>query len=450
ARRAVATLDAVMSAVLGWLEQQIPGESAAAAAAAADGAAASELFLVLLDLFGAVVLPTFRSRYTQFVMFYLCGRDAQYADVFLGTVVGKVGDPARGAAQDAVSGVTRVAAAAYLGSLVARARFLRAPIVRNVVGVLVQWASAYLDWQDEQQRAGGSSSHTEAPGGAKGPGGAMTSGGTVASGSAVARMARSRATSTAHGAGLVPSASQQQRQLQQPVDLERHAVFYAVTQAVLYMFCFRWRDLAEAAGGGPVVESELDNLRWCAELEGLQRVVFSRLNPLRAVAPAVAQQFASVASQTNFMFCYAVLQQNRRADPGGDAAAASSGGGARSGGGGGAAPGARGVPRGAADQMLRARLDSFFPFDPMALPVSRQFIDASYLEWHDVGEALSDADADADADVAATSPTGRRGPGLRIPVDEAGVIDQISAMSVSPAAPLSALPGRDFGSQLRR
>ncbi|KAJ2310232.1 DNA independent RNA polymerase I transcription factor [Coemansia sp. RSA 2705] len=375
AKRTVAKLDALLSTLLTWLERHCQPEPESNEMTEST----SRLFLVFLDLFDAVILPTFKSRYTQFVVFYLCAKSSEYADVFLGTMVGNVGEPVRGVAQDHVSSVAKVAAAAYLGSFVARAQFLSAPIVRSVVGVLIQWANTYLDWYDEQQ----------------------------AQRDADIDQQKQRT----YAQALSSTASPQ-------VEMERHIVFHAVTQSILYMFCFRWRDLAQTQDGGAVIESELDNLHWCTELEGLQRVVFSRLNPLRSCAPAVAQQFASVASQTNFMFCYAVLQQNRRSranssvdprdntqSPGGDPA-------------------------------LQTRLDSFFPFDPMALPVSRQFIDGIYLEWRDVGHESEDEDEDEDA--------GEQ----ELAEDEAGVVEQIVAMSISPVPPLSALPGRDFSSQL--
>ncbi|KAJ1894608.1 DNA independent RNA polymerase I transcription factor, partial [Coemansia sp. IMI 209127] len=252
AKKIVAKLDAVMSTLFAWLEKNFQIDVAAGEMPES----ASQLFLTFLDLFNAIVLPTFKSRYTQFLLFFLCSRDPQYADVFLGTMMGNVGDPLRTLSQENVSSVTKVAAASYLGSFVARAKFLTTKIVRSVVGVLVQWANAYLDWQEQMARDTASGQkqnvrplYSQVLGGASAPA--------------------------------------------QFTDFERHAVFYAVTQAILYMFCFRWRDLAEASGGGPLVESELDNLHWCHEVEGMQRIVFSKLNPLRACAPTVAQQFAS-------------------------------------------------------------------------------------------------------------------------------------------------------------
>ncbi|KAJ2523515.1 DNA independent RNA polymerase I transcription factor [Coemansia sp. RSA 1939] len=401
ARKAVVKLDAVMSTLFTWLEKNFQRDTTATDELPES---AFQLYLAFLDLFNVIVLPTFKSRYTQFLLFFLCSRDPQYADVFLGTMMGNVGEPIRTQAQDKVSSVTKVAAASYLGSFVARAKFLTPKIVRSVVGVLVQWANAYLDWQEQMLKD--------------------------------------------NAAGLDDQKQQQQQQKARPLysqvvggssgptqfsDFERHAVFYAVTQAILYMFCFRWRDLAEASGGGPLVETELDSLHWCHEVEGMQRVVFSKLNPLRACAPAVAQQFASVSSQTNFMFCYVMLQQNRRSNNAESSAAAAS-----------STTNGGGVPGGStsslmmtsSNHILRVDLDTFFPFDPMALPISRNFIDPIYFEWKDVGsESTEDEESDEEDNGEKDDETND---------NEAGVVDQMIAMSISPITPLSALPGGAF------
>ncbi|KAJ1902209.1 DNA independent RNA polymerase I transcription factor [Kickxella alabastrina] len=385
AKKTVAKLDAVMSTIFAWLEKhcQIDLETKEMPEST------SKMYLQFLDLFITIVLPTFKSRYTQFFLFYLCAQDPQYADLFLGTMMGNVGEPVRNAAQDRVSNVEKLAAASYLGSFVARAKFLPVRIVRNVIGVLVQWANAYLDWHEEQVQK-------------------QLLEGEDARG-------RLRGVNYSHALGGPASSVLYS-------DFERHTVFYAVTQAILYVYCFRWRDLAEASGGGPVVESELDSLRWCPEVEGLQRVVFSKLNPLRACSSSVAQQFALVASQTNFMFCYSLLQQNRRKPQDGDANGSSTKNTSNN------------------DQALRAELDTFFPFDPISLPISRQFIDSIYLVWQDVGASASDEE---DGDGSGDEAHGNRNED-EDDANEAGVVGQMVAMSISPVMPLSALPGQTF------
>ncbi|KAJ2857234.1 DNA independent RNA polymerase I transcription factor, partial [Coemansia erecta] len=401
-KRTVAKLDAIMSAVFSWLEKhcQIDLETNEMPEST------SQMFLQFLDLFNTVVLPTFRSRYTQFFLFYLCAKDPQYADVFLGTMMGNVGDPVRTNVQERVSNVEKLAAASYLGSFVARAKFLSKHIVRNVMGVMVQWANTYLDWQEQQQAKVPAKENVNS---------------------------RIRSMSYGQAFGDSVSGSNSASSLSLNTDFEKHTVFFAVTQAALYMFCFRWRDLVETPDGRPVVESELDDLRWCQEVEGIQRIVFSRLNPLRACSSAVAQQFAMVASQTKFMFCYSVLQQNRRKNQEGK---------------GNTGAGAGSVVA-SPEQVLRVELDTFFPFDPMALPVSRNFIDGIYLEWRDVGAANDSGDDDDAASDDSDRERGEKGNKNDDEDDEneAGVVGQMLAMSISPIIPLSALAGRTFDEQ---
>ncbi|KAI8320248.1 RNA polymerase I-specific transcription initiation factor RRN3 [Martensiomyces pterosporus] len=383
AKRTATKLDAMMNTIFAWLEKHCVIDLELGTMPEST----SQLFLLFLDLFDTIILPTFKSRYTQFFIFYLSAKDPQYADVFLGTMMGKVGDPVRDAATDTVSNVSKVAAASYLGSFVARANFLSPQIVRNVIGVLVQWANAYLDWHEQQVK-----NEEEAR---------------------KARSALFGAKSYAQALGSKLGVGRQLGALSAASDFERHAVFYAVTQAVLYAFCFRWRDLAEAVGGGPLVETELDSLRWCHEVEGIQRIVFSKLNPLRACASAVAQQFASVASQTNFMFCYAVLQQNKRSTTNQDGEGSESSGAV------------------SPELVLRRELDTFFPFDPLTLPISRQYIDGIYLEWKGIGQ---DDDDESDEE-GSESDDGED-------EDEEGVVEQMVAMSISPVPPIALFPGQ--------
>ncbi|KAJ2698031.1 DNA independent RNA polymerase I transcription factor [Coemansia sp. IMI 209128] len=381
AKRVAAKLDAIMSTLFTWLEQHSQPDELTLEMPESTG----ELFMVFLDLFSSVVLPTFKSRYTQFFVFYLSSKSPQFSDLFLGTMMGGIGDPIRSNAPGQATSLTKVAAASYLSSFVSRARFLPSNVVRSVMGVLVQWACTYIETQEQLQREAEEESKLRQP----------------------HPWAKTYAQAAASSKGGLRSSSNSSPSL--AADFERHAVFYAMTQAIIYTFCFRWRDMAEAPGGGAVVESELDNLRWCPEVEGIQRIVFSKLNPLRACSSTIASQFAQVASQTNFMFCFTVLQQNRRSandskEPGnGETPSHSS--------------------------LLRTELETFFPFDPMVLPISRQYIDDIYFLWQDIGEeASSDEEDDINSELG----------------DDVDVVDQMVAMSISPARPLSALHERIF------
>ena len=62
----------------------------------------------------------------------------------------------------------------------------------------------------------------------------------------------------------------------------QYSIFYAVSQAVFLIFCFRWRDLLEDhedvdefASAGALAK------KWMPELDVLHRAVNSDLNPLK-------------------------------------------------------------------------------------------------------------------------------------------------------------------------
>ncbi|KAJ1956013.1 DNA independent RNA polymerase I transcription factor, partial [Linderina pennispora] len=103
ARPIISKLDAMMNVLFAWLDRHIALDLQQGAMPES----ASRLFLLILDLFDTIILPTFKSRYTQFFVFFLCAKDPQYADVFLGTMMGKVGDPVRNLNTDRVSSVAK-------------------------------------------------------------------------------------------------------------------------------------------------------------------------------------------------------------------------------------------------------------------------------------------------------------------------------------------------------
>ena len=147
--------------------------------------------------------------------------------------------------------LTRAAAASYIGSFVSRATFVDREGARRVVGVLCEFLNAHLESVEQALRAGWATS------------------------------------------GVVDGTSFLTTQGQ-------HTVFYAVTQAVFLIFCFRWRDLVDEEDMG----DDDDQLRlyldsngmitgrarkpistnkgkWMPELGILKRVVVSVLNPLK-------------------------------------------------------------------------------------------------------------------------------------------------------------------------
>ena len=66
-------------------------------------------------------------------------------------------------------------------------------------------------------------------------------------------------------------------------DIEAHAVFYAVCQAVMYIMCFRHADML----------TDRKRHAKCQMLK-LDRIVASQLNPLKVVLPSVVKEFATI------------------------------------------------------------------------------------------------------------------------------------------------------------
>ena len=224
-------------------------------------------FQALLSIFDRIILRTFKSRYTQFLIFWYTSLDPQFADIFQGMLVdrallGGVDPHLYGGSTTTEDGdksttmnaymvtpeLTRAAAASYIGSFVSRATFVDREGARRVVGVLCEFLNAHLESVEQAMRAGWG----------------------------------------VDGASFLTTQGQ-------------HTVFYAVTQAVFLIFCFRWRDLVDdddmgddddeprlfldsngmIAGRTKKPISTTNKSKWMPELGTLKRVVVSVLNPLK-------------------------------------------------------------------------------------------------------------------------------------------------------------------------
>lgn len=240
-------------------------------------------FHSLLSIFDRTILRTFKSRYTQFLIFWYASLDPEFADVFQGMLVDRalmsstIGGPVS-VATNAADGdgdassinanahmmtpeLTRAAAASYIGSFVSRATFVDREGARRVVGVLCEYLRSHLDGVEADLRTG------------------------LGFGNGSISNASNSRTAAAIISAILASG--------------QHTVFYAVAQAVFLVFCFRWRDLV----GGDEDEDELDSDldldvgasrpapkagglsspkdKWMPELAVLKRVVTSVLNPLK-------------------------------------------------------------------------------------------------------------------------------------------------------------------------
>ncbi|MCJ8739011.1 hypothetical protein PDJAM_G00042450 [Pangasius djambal] len=104
------------------------------------------LYRDLVCVFDKLVLPTHASCHVQFCMFYLCSFRLGLAEAFLDHLWKVLQSPSQPA-------VLRQAAAAYMGSFLARAKFIPIATVRACLDLLVPWLHLYIDSQDSGSKA---------------------------------------------------------------------------------------------------------------------------------------------------------------------------------------------------------------------------------------------------------------------------------------------------------
>ena len=267
-----------------------------------------EALNILLSQFITILLPTHRSRHTQFLLFHFAQLSPTLIDTFVGTCVQITFDKIQPA-------IVRQAAAAYLASFVARGTHVPSNIVRDVFDFIgVELETLRSEYEPT----------------CKGP------------------------------------------------NLRRYSSFYSLVQALMYIFCFRWRDL-EYSSSEDFDEDEDppsygDEHQWKSGVkEMLSQNIFSKLNPLKVCSPAIVNEFARVANHLGIVYVFHLLETNKRIQLTQYAG-----------------PTAYGNSHGHVERetALSARkddshqhLDEYFPFDPYHLPLSRRWIEGDYREW---------------------------------------------------------------------
>ena len=102
----------------------------------------AEVFNTLLASFQRTVLNAYKSKFTQFVMFYACALDPEGCGVKFAMVLADM------FGGDANPPITRMSAVAYLASYLTRAKFLSAALVTSIIQSLVDWCYAYCKLRD--------------------------------------------------------------------------------------------------------------------------------------------------------------------------------------------------------------------------------------------------------------------------------------------------------------
>ncbi|KAJ3071686.1 hypothetical protein HDU98_004945 [Podochytrium sp. JEL0797] len=208
--------------------------------------AAHEFFTVLLQIFERTLLPTHQCKYVQFLYFHACSLSSRCTESFLVHLAQKTFDSTSPT-------IIRVAASAYLSSFVARAKFVETESVLYCLKMLNGWALKYMEANEAGVRVG-----------------MVLDGG------------------------------------------KTHACFYAAIQALLYVFCFRWREIvaaANGAGGGDGGAEVLEYGQLPVEMNGFQRLVQSRFQPLKVCTKSVVAEFARITHKLDMLYCYTHIQR---------------------------------------------------------------------------------------------------------------------------------------------
>ena len=320
-KKNVEKMDIILDLLFTYYSQLIPVASTDSRFGALD---------ILLSQFVNIILPTHRSRHTQFLVFHFSQLCPTFIDTFVGTCVKFAFDKVQHT-------IIRQAAAAYLASFVARGAHVPSNIVRDVF--------SFIGAELERLRT----AHEPT---CRGP------------------------------------------------DLRRYSTFYSLVQALLYIFCFRWRDLQyypednsedsefdDEDNDLPAIHPAGEGRGWRSGVKDtLTTNIFCKLNPLKICSPVIVTEFARVANHLGIVYVFHLLETNKRvrlSQFAGSTASRSS----------------WEYSHKERETALSARrdnesylqLDGFFPFDPYHLPISKRWISDDYREWRGV-PGLDDQD----------------------------------------------------------
>ncbi|KAJ5540205.1 hypothetical protein N7513_008537 [Penicillium frequentans] len=273
---------------------------------------------LLISHFRSIILPTYKSRHSQFLLFHFSQLSPELVELFATECMDIISSKSQ-------PGLMRQSAAAYLASYVARGAHISGDVVRDVFDLLLTHVdNLQADYEP----------------GCRGP------------------------------------------------DLRRYAPYYSTAQAVLYIFCFRWRDLTTAAIEGDTID-QIDELEPSQIIfppnvkEYLHKSIYSRLNPLKICSPGIVTQFARIANHFQLLYVYPLLETNKRLRVTSFRSLGNLG--------------QVGREIRASDH-LGHQLDAYFPFDPYHLPRSRRWLEGDYVEWRGVPGLDDDEDSDSEAD----------------------------------------------------
>lgn len=161
-------------------------------------------------------------------------------------------------------------------------------------------------------------------------------------------------------------------------DVRKYALYYAYFQGLLYIFCFRWRDLIDRELLPPSLDWDdpasfighqlpwMDGLR-----ERMKSNVYGKLNPLKCCSPAIVDEFARLSHHLKLLYIYPQIELNKSIHLSQFSTGSYATGGALR---------DTGFEF---DNEKWTHLEACFPFDPFQLPLARRWLDLqrNYITW---------------------------------------------------------------------
>lgn len=109
---------------------------------------AKDLYQDMLNIFNHIILPTYNTHHTQFVMFALCSMKPALAEGFLNYLWKKVVSPE-------VAPVLRMSAVMYIASLISRASYIPLTMLKGTLQQMAEWIHSYIANQDGNEYING-------------------------------------------------------------------------------------------------------------------------------------------------------------------------------------------------------------------------------------------------------------------------------------------------------
>jgi RNA polymerase I-specific transcription initiation factor RRN3 len=212
----------------------------------------------LLYTFDKYIISTYGSAHVQFLMFYVCSFKSMLSEGFLDFLWKKFSSPAS-------CQVTKQICAYYIGSFLARAKYIHVSTCVATCQLLVTWIHKYIEKQtnkDDKKTNSTSKNY--------------------------------------YGNGL-----------------ELHRTFYAVCQTLFYVIIFRHKQLFQEqseiiSGNVGTAQQQSTELVDLVKSWKLGEIVSSKLNPLRYCLPSVVKKFSRVAYINQIAYCYSIIDANNR------------------------------------------------------------------------------------------------------------------------------------------